>query len=170
MALRQRLEAVEAYAEQVTQELNLVRAELAAVSERPSGEVVDPWAHLSLLPPVDLSLPADAYPQGGLSEPEDPPEYSAVVRQIELPETPPVWAGPPATWAGPAETPTADSGPVAEQAVGGEWSGLSLDIPLVAAVTGDATVVSAEFDEVSMAAARPAPLIDTVPTVTRRAS
>jgi hypothetical protein len=54
--------------------------------------------------------------------------------------------------------------------VGGEWSGLSLDIPLVAAVTGDATVVSAEFDEVSMAAARPAPLIDTVPTVTRRAS
>ena len=154
----------------LTQELDLVRAELAAVSAPPASAATETWPPVGLVPPVDLSPSVDAYPYSGQYEPEDPPEYAAVVRQIELPETPPIWAGPPVTWVNPAEAPLAETEPVAETAMSGEWSGFSLDIPLVAASAGDGRSLTVELDDVSLATARPAPLIDTVPTVTRRAS
>ncbi len=145
VALRQRLETVEAYAQQVTAEVNLLRAQVAELSARPTAPAADQ--------PQPLDLPRPVV----VPEPDDLPEYAAVVRQIELPETPPIWAGPPAVWTGPAEQPS-----------------LSLDIPLVA--TDDPEAVHAAVapswrdDMFSMAAPRSAPLIDVVPTVTRRAS
>ena len=151
MALRQRLEAVEGYAHQVTQELNLVRAQLAEMAALPTVAAADQPQRLDLPQPLDLP-PAVEVP-----EPDDLPEYAAVFRQIELPETPPIWAGPPTVWTGPTEPPS-----------------LSLDIPLVAAEDPEAVhaavAPSWRDDMYSMAAPRTAPLIDVVPTVTRRAS
>jgi hypothetical protein len=162
-ALRQRLGAVEAYAHQVTQELELVRAQLAEVSARPAAPAPEPWP--DLLPPVDLSPPLDTPPLDtpaqydlprpvDLPEPVDVPEqvelpeYAAVYRQIELPETPPIWAGPPTA-----------------------ASALSLDIPLVAPEHPQGAAADLwPRDELSVAAVPRPPLIDTVPTVTRRAS